>query len=42
MRENSVQKHPWIDLDLARQLKRYCAPTERSCHCAFPCADAYI
>jgi hypothetical protein len=25
MKEHRVQRHPWIDLDLARQLKVYCA-----------------
>ena len=25
MKQHRVQRHPWIDLDLARQLKAYCA-----------------
>ncbi len=25
MKQHRVQRHPWIDLDLARQLKTYCA-----------------
>lgn len=25
MKQHRVQRHPWIDLDLARQLKVYCA-----------------
>ncbi len=25
MKEHRVQRHPWIELDLARQLKAYCA-----------------
>ena len=25
MKEHRVQRHPWVDLDLARQLKVYCA-----------------
>jgi len=25
MKQHRIQRHPWIDLDLARQLKAYCA-----------------